>query len=131
MSRPLYVLGAGCLFSTLIGLVLLLGILWDSRATIAVAAWLLGSAILLVQLDSWRRTRSLRNYVRDQFRDAPRVPDRTTSSPLPARTSTDDVAGVVRVMQAQYVGRLDRLQSAVEETLASVRSRDDERSPLV
>ena len=71
--------------------------------------------VLLVALDTDRRVRRLRPFVQEQIGTI----DMTGWRGAPAH---EDVVGTVRVLQGQYLGRLDRLQDAVE---ASLRRRDD------
>lgn len=131
MSRPLPVLGAGLALSLLLGAVLLAGLLTERWALVALSGWALGSAVLLVQLDTWRRTRSLRRYVRDQVREVTPVVTVAPGSDVPVTAPTaspDDVVGTVRFLQAQYVGRLDRMQTALDEAIATLRDRGDATS---
>ena len=79
------------------------------------AALLLGTAVLLVALDTDRRVRELRALVRKEIAGI----DLTAGRAAP---SQEDVVGTVRVLQAQYTARLDRLQDTVE---GSLRGRDD------
>lgn len=78
---------------------------------VVLAGMLLGSAGLLAALDADRRVRELRTFVRAQVAAI----DTTGGRVAP---STEDVVGTVRVLQAQYTGRLDRLQDTVERALA-------------
>ena len=68
----------------------------------------------------------MRNFRRDEIRRAggERPGATTVVQPRPADVTRDDVLGVVRVMQAQYTGRLDRLQTAVEQALSELVSSD-------
>ncbi|WP_122261727.1 hypothetical protein [Ornithinimicrobium cerasi] len=68
------------------------------------------SAVLLVALDTDRRVRELRSFVRSEIAAV----DTTGGRAAP---TTDDLVGTVRALQAQYTGRLDRLQDTVEATL--------------
>lgn len=126
MTRLSFVLGAGALLALVLGALMLGGLLLERWSLVAVAGWVLASVILLVQLDVWRRVRSLRRYVRDQVRQAG-VPTPADVPAAPA-ASPEDVVGAVRLLQAQYVGRLDRMQTALEDALAAVRARDDSAS---
>lgn len=80
-------------------------------------AMLLVSAALLAALDADRRVRELRNFVREEFAAIDPTPSR-------AAPTTEDVVGTVRALQAQYTGRLDRLQDAVEQALRRSHGRD-------
>lgn len=78
---------------------------------VVLAGMLLLSAGLLAALDADRRVRELRTFVREEVAAI----DTTGGRAAP---STEDVVGTVRVLQAQYTGRLDRLQDTVEQALA-------------
>jgi uncharacterized membrane protein len=77
---------------------------------VVLAGMVLLSAVLLVALDADRRVRELRAVVRTEIAAL----DMTGGRAAP---TTDDVVGTVRALQAQYTGRLDRLQDTVETTL--------------
>lgn len=100
---------------------LVIGVALEVWTLTALAAGALGLAILVVQLDTWRRTRSLRSFVKAEVR---RSTDRVATSlpsglvaPQGSSVTDDDVMGAVRLMQAQYTGRLDRMQRALDEAL--------------
>jgi len=82
---------------------------------VALAAMALGTAVLLVALDTDRRVRELRALVRSEIAGI----DLSAGRAAPAQ---EDVVGTVRLLQAQYTARLDRLQDTVERSL---RGRDD------
>lgn len=89
----------------------------------AVAVAVLLSTGLLVAIDAWRRARSLRHFIRVELRRATAVSpavqgDPTDSSP---EVTTEDIVGAVAVLNAQYTGRLDRMQSALDEALRELR----------
>lgn len=131
MTRPLPVFGAGAALALLLGGAMVGGLLTGHWWLVLLAGWALVSGTLLVQLDTWRRVRSLRAYVRDQVRAI--APTRSfeggqaTTAPAasPVTASPEDVVGAVRLLQAQYVGRLDRMQTALDETLVALKNRDD------
>lgn len=111
----------------LLGLLVAVGVLLDRPVLAALGGSGLGLLILLLQVDTWRRVRGIRRFVRDEIRrgaaTAPALPT------APAVTA-EDVTGAVRVMQAQYTGRMDRMQTSLDEALASLaehRSASDER----
>lgn len=82
--------------------------------TAAVTALL--SLVLVVAMDADRRIRDLRRYLMRDF---------VRSQPAPV-IAEQDVIGTVRLLQAQYTGRLDRLHAAVENALDELeRSRGD------
>ncbi|MCE0487008.1 hypothetical protein [Ornithinimicrobium sediminis] len=110
-SRLVLVLGA--LAALVLSAVIVVGVAFEQWVLAAAGAAALLSACLLVQLDSWRRARSLRRFLRDELRRGPAVgsTDRST-------VSESDVVGAVRLMQAQYTGRLDRMQAALDRALA-------------
>lgn len=83
---------------------------------VVLAALALQAAVLLVALDADRRVRELRGFVKDQIGQI----DMTGGRGAPAQ---EDVVGTVRLLQEQYLGRLDRLQDTVEASLR----RDDAR----
>lgn len=120
MSNPRNVLLAGAVTAALLGGLVVLGVWLEHWVLAATAGAATGGLILLVQVDTWRRTRQLRNFVRDEIRSRPLPPAEPVQLPteLPAQPTHDDLLGTVRLMQAQYTGRLDRLQSAVERALA-------------
>lgn len=74
---------------------------WWWLVVLAVMALL--SATFLVALDADRRVRALRPYVRAQVASIDTSQGRTGPT-------QEDLVGTVRVLQAQYTGRLDRLQ---------------------
>lgn len=71
---------------------------------VVLCAMVLLSAVLLVALDLHRRVRDVRVVLG------------TVAAPPPAppAPTPQDVVGTVRALQAQYTGRLDRLQDALE-----------------
>ncbi|WP_143553961.1 hypothetical protein [Serinicoccus sp. CUA-874] len=101
----------------LLALLVVLGVALDSPSLTAAAAGLLGAAILTVQVDTWRRIRTQRTMLRDEIRRA--VGHGFAGDPGPARPAVrhEDVVGAVQVMQAQYTGRLDRMQRMLEDAL--------------
>ncbi|WP_151523737.1 hypothetical protein [Serinicoccus kebangsaanensis] len=124
MSNPRLVLAAGALVAGLLTLLLVVGTWQEQWVLVSLAAGVFGALILVVQVDTWRRTRTLRNYLRDEIRrsgaqpvvaPAPSAPRHRAPAP-----TQDDVLGVVRVMQAQYTGRLDRMQTTLEHALAQL-----------
>lgn len=115
------VLPLGVLAAAVLSVLVLVGVAREQWLLAAAAGCVLLSACLLVSLDAWRRARALRAFVRQEIgglaaRQAKAV--RATPDPEPtepaATVTPADVVGTVRLLQAQYVGRLDRLQASVE-----------------
>ncbi|UJH70087.1 hypothetical protein [Ornithinimicrobium sp. INDO-MA30-4] len=103
----LAVLVAGSLALSLVAIFAVSGEQWV-LAGVAFAVVL--NLILVVALDSWRRVRQMRRFVRQEVRRLAV----TESKEIPGPTVADvDVVGSVRLMQAQYVGRLDRMQASL------------------
>ncbi|WP_298889948.1 hypothetical protein [uncultured Serinicoccus sp.] len=111
----------GSALGLVLTVVLVIGAAIGSPVLAAVAGGLLGTAVLAVQLDSWRRVRSLRTYLRDEIR-ASRAPAQPTGAAGPSEA---DLLGAVQLLQAQYTGRLDRMQAALDDALARTGSRAD------
>lgn len=87
---------------------------------VAAAPMVLLSAVLVVALDTDRRVRALRGYIRAEVGSG--GPMVEAAPPV-----TDaDVIGAVRVLQAQYTGRLDRMQTSVDRALAHLRDSQGE-----
>ncbi|WP_130011818.1 hypothetical protein [Serinicoccus sediminis] len=109
----------GSALGLVLAAVLVVGAAIGSPVLAALAGGLLGAAVLAVQLDSWRRVRSLRTYLRDEIRAA-----RAPAQPqVTAGASESDLLGAVQLLQAQYTGRLDRMQAALDDALARTGSR--------
>lgn len=125
MSGPVPALSAGAVLALVLGGVLTAGLVLERWSLVALSGWAMGSALLLVLLDIWRRVRSLRRYVRDQVRAA--IPEGQLEMPTaptaPVMATPEDVVGAVRILQAQYVGRLDRMQTSLDETMALLQDR--------
>lgn len=84
---------------------------------VVLCGMLMLTAILAVALDADRRVRELRAFVRAQIAAL----DTTGGRGAP---SEEDVVGAVRLLQAQYTGRLDRLQDSIEALIAQGRPDD-------
>jgi hypothetical protein len=110
-SRPFLVLGV--LAGVVLSAVTVVGVAVDQWVVAATGASMLLSVSLLVQLDAWRRLRALQRELR-------RSP---AAGAVRAPVADGDVAGAVRVMQAQYTGRLDRMQAALDRTLVELEDR--------
>lgn len=127
MSNPRVVLLSGVVLSAAMGLLAVVGVWAEQWVLVALAGAVMAGTTLLVQLDTWRRTRVMRNFLRDEIRQrsggSGLARNMTDLDSAPAPTQ-DDVLGAVRLLQAQYTGRLDRLQAAVEQALAQVAPAD-------
>ena len=106
---------AGAGVGGLLTLLALVGTLLQWWWLVVLAGMALLTAVLLAALDTDRRVRELRAFVRAQVAAI----DTTGGRAAP---SQEDVVGTVRALQAQYTGRLDRLQDTLE---ASLRRRDE------
>lgn len=87
------------------------------------AAMLLLSGAFLAAIDSDRRVRSLRAQVRREVRRAGGVSHKASGPTHVAPPVSDlDVTGAVQLLQAQYTGRLDRMQEALDQAVAQLRA---------
>lgn len=114
-------------------------------AVAAGAASAMASAVLLIGLDIWRRVGTLRTFVRTELRRTVKATSGTREAmssasdelppvPMPVAPTVQqaDVVGTVRLLQAQYTGRLDRMQTSVEMALAALSEKEGEaRSSVV
>lgn len=84
------------------------------------------SGIFLLTIDTARRVRYLPSRIKQIVRKT--TPPRKVLKqppPPPPRAAEQDLLGAVRVLQAQYLGRLDRLQTEVEHALRELRDVND------
>lgn len=120
-SKAVVILGA--LGSAVLSLVVVVGVAQQWWVLAAAAGCALVSAAIITSLDTARRTRALRSYIRNEIKRAsPKVAPASTTAPVPVApppVTPVDVVGTVRMLQAQYVGRLDRLHASVEALLDS------------
>lgn len=120
MSRSRNLLLAGVLVALVLGALIVVGTALEQWVVAALGVAGLLAAIFAVQLDSWRRLRAFRALLRKELR-ASGGDGETTFLPSGLSTVThDDVVGAVRLMQAQYTGRLDRMQTTLERALAEL-----------
>lgn len=115
----------GAVIATTLTLVATAGALASAWWLVVACAMLLVSGTFLLVLDAARRLRYLPNRIRHVVRKAtpPRkAPKQAEPAATAAPPTQQDVIGTVRVLQAQYLGRLDRLQGDVEEALAALRA---------
>lgn len=96
---------------------------------VAAAAMTLLSAAFLAALDADRRVRALRPYIRGEFGRSI-LRGKAGKPVLEAPPVSDvDVIGAVRVLQAQYTGRLDRMQESIDQAVAVVRAEGRAATP--
>lgn len=104
----------------------------------AAAAALLLSSGILVAADTNRQVRMVRRQLLKVARRVDQVRAPVVEAPVvdvetPVEETRADMLGAVRVLQAQYTARLDRLQAAVDEAVAELRGESDqgvgERTP--
>lgn len=93
---------------------------------VVAAGMALLSATLLAALDVDRRTRSLRRTLREELARGGAGPVALTQAPP---VTEADITGAVRVLQAQYTGRMDRMQTSLEEALAGLRDHGRSETP--
>lgn len=92
---------------------------------VTAAAMMLLSATLLAAIDADRRVRALRPFIRQTVRQ---VAGEQVQEQAP-QLSDADVTGAVQVLQAQYTGRLDRMQEALDQALARLAPEGDAAPP--
>jgi hypothetical protein len=135
---PRLLLSVGGLAAAVLGAAVVLGVVGESWGVTAAAASLLGVGIFVLQLDTWRRTRTMQAQVRHelarqskqlgklaQAREADPAPvqDPTPAPPVGSRAGEDDLRGAPTMMQTQHAARLDRLQVALDLALAELTTR--------
>ena len=104
---------AGATAGVGLGVALVLGVLVDASWLVALSVAGLGIVLTVAAADTNRRVRRLEKAV-SAGTVGPGAP--------PALDVTEaDVLGTVRLLQAQYTGRLDRLQHTVEGLVATTR----------
>lgn len=118
------VLVAGVLVALVLSAVVLGGVLTERWWLAAIGGWAFLAATFLLALDADRRVRRQDFVVRKLIaksqaaaharQQAAAVP---VAPPAPPPVSEADVLGTVRLLQAQYVGRLDRLQTTVDQAV--------------
>lgn len=121
------VLPLGAVVAVAFSVLVMIGVAWEQWLLATAAGCALLSAALLVSLDAWRRVRVLRSFVRDEIsRVATRQAKAADADRSPAQPQPD-VVGAVRLLQAQYVGRLERLQASVESLVEQPKTPRDPR----
>lgn len=116
----------GALVGLFLGGLMVVGVVLEMWVLAAAAGALLGAAILAVQVDTLRRTRSLRNFVRDEIRRS--LADGAQRAAVEPMVTQEDVVGAVRLLQAQYTGRLDRMQRGIDEALVELAAQRVDRN---
>lgn len=119
--RSTFVL-AGAALAGVLTVVAVVGAVQEWWWLVVAAAMVLLSAVLVVAMDADRRVRGLRPYIRAEVA---RGGGALTAAATPPPVTDADITGAVRVLQAQYTGRLDRLQTSVEEALAQLRAQGE------
>src|SRR5690606_10798990 len=115
-------LAAGVAIATAFSAAAVVGALLEWWWLVVAAAMTLLSAVFLAALDADRRVRALRPYIRGEVGRGTlrgRAGQPVTEAPP---VSDIDVIGAVRVLQAQYTGRLDRMQESIDQAVAIVRA---------
>lgn len=120
--RSKYLL-AGAGVAAALSVVGLVGAVLELWWLVVLAGMALLSGTFLAALDADRRVRSLRPYIRGEVVRSSRAP----KAPKPAAAQTPavsevDIVGAVKVLQAQYVGRMDRMQTSLDEAVSLVRA---------
>ncbi len=111
-ARAVLMLAAGV--AAALTLVIMVSAALGAWALAATAGALLLSACLVVQVDSWLRLHAPRQLLTEG--------QRASSGSGSAGLGADgDSTAAVRLMQAQYTGRLDRMQTSLEDALAELR----------
>lgn len=104
---------------TLLTVVGLIGVLAGSWRLVAGAAVLSIATIGIVIADSNRQVRRNALRLRRGVRSVSHDPLPTVPASPPSQS---DQVGLARILQAQYVGRLDRAQSTLDDALAELRA---------
>lgn len=94
---------------------------------VTAAAMTLLSATFLVAADGDRRVRALRPFVRKTLAAVSGV--QTQEQVQAPRLAEADVIGAVQVLQAQYTGRLDRMQESLDQAVAHLRAEGEAPQP--
>ncbi len=118
---------AGCGLAVVLTAVAVLGAVQHWWWLVVAAGMVLLSLTLLVAMDADRRARALRPYIRGEVTRGGQLTQAATAQP--PTVSETDVIGTVRVLQAQYTGRMDRMQAALDEALAQLSARQDADRP--
>lgn len=116
---------AGAGIAIVLTAVAVIGAVQEQWWLVVAAGMAMLSITMLVALDADRRVRALRPYIRREVtRNA--GSRGKTGKPVPEAppVSDIDVVGAVRVLQAQYTGRLDRMQTSVDQAIAQLRAAD-------
>lgn len=107
--------------SLLLSLIVVMGVAASNWLLVAVAGVTLVNGTLLISLDAWRRGRMTRNVVRNEIRQL--VPPKEEKTEAPPLLNPTDLVGTVQILQAQYVGRLDRMQASLDHAIKTLAER--------
>lgn len=110
-ARAVLMLAAGV--AAILTLVIMVSAALGAWALAATAGALLLSACFVVQVDCWLRLHAPRQLLTEKQRTP-------TGSGSAGLGSEGDSTAAVRMMQAQYTGRLDRMQTSLEQALAEL-----------
>lgn len=103
-------------------LVAVLAVAFELWWLLAAAVMLLGSATFLTALDASRRVSALRAQTGKELK---RIRSEIAAAPVATPPVTaQDITGTVRVLQAQYTARLDRMHAAIEHAVGFLEGRD-------
>lgn len=119
-AKQLLILGAAG--AVLLSLVAVLAAVFELWWLLAAAVMLLGSASFLTALDASRRVSALRAHTGKELK---RIRSEIAATPVVTTPATaQDVTGTVRVLQAQYTARLDRMHAAIEHAVGFLEGRE-------
>ncbi|MBW8173043.1 hypothetical protein K0651_08285 [Ornithinimicrobium sp. Arc0846-15] len=134
MQSKLLVAAIGAV-SLVLSVLVVVGVSSQQWVLVAVAAVLLVNGTLLVALDAWRRVRMTRRIVRKELakelarqlsESAPGMDDEGLArANTPHLIEQADLIGSMRVLQAQYVGRMDRMQASIDDAVRRLEATGD------
>ncbi|WP_109472743.1 hypothetical protein [Ornithinimicrobium cavernae] len=116
--RSKFLLAGGAL-SVVLTAAAVLGAVQEWWWLVVAAGMVLLSVTLIIAMDADRRARALRPYIRGEVSKNGKsaLPPALEAPPV----SEVDVVGTVRVLQAQFTGRLDRMQASLDQAVAQLR----------
>jgi hypothetical protein len=149
VKTPSRALSIGALVAAILTAVAVLAATRENWTMVVAAGMALLSGCFLVAVDCDRRVRALRRQVkslagqRRGHRGGKTVTGIVTGADVeasdalppayqePVPVTAPDVVGAVRVLQAQYVGRLDRMQRSLERALGQLETRATSAEPAL